>query len=95
MNVASLVISIASLVIMFVTLVIAYKTYQFTKKTYMFTKNNSKANIKKQLREKENRVEELTDLIKKGTWGHAYVTNEHFDERDRLRKEIEYLKDML
>lgn len=95
MSVATLIIGIASLVIMVVTLVITYKTYQFTKKTYMFTENNSKANIKKQLREKENRVEELTDLIKRGTWERAYVTNEHFDERDKLRKEIEYLKDML
>lgn len=69
MNVATLIVGIASLVIMVVTLVITYKTYQFTKKTYMFTENNTKANIKKQLREKENRVERIDRLDKERDMG--------------------------
>lgn len=40
-------------------------------------------------------MEELNELMKKGTWGYADVTEEHFEERDRLEDEIEELKDRL
>ena len=94
-SVMTLVVAALALIVAVATLVFSYKTYEVTQKNYMFTKDNSKGNIRKRLREDESRLEELNELIKKGTWGYAYVTDEHFDERDRLEEEIEDLKDRL
>ena len=91
----TLIIAIASLVIAVATLIVAYKTYVSTEKAYKFAKDNSKGDIKKRLRVDEKRLEKLNEQIKKSTWGYADVTEDDFEERDRLEDEIEDLKDRL
>ena len=87
---ANLIVACASLVVMLVTLVIACVTLTFMVK-------NSKGYLRRKLREKERRYERLDEICQTSPFSPraGIVTDKHFEERDKLKKEIEDLKDKL
>lgn len=87
---ANLIVACASLVVMVVTLVVACATLRFMVK-------NSKGYLRRKLREKERRYNSLDCLIKDAPFSpFAGIVNEkHFEERDKLKQEIEDIKEKL
>ena len=87
---ANLIVACASLVVMVVTLIVACATLVFMVK-------NSKGYLRRKLREKERRYDELDKLCRISPFSpmSGLVKNEHFEERDIIKQEIEDLKEKL
>ena len=87
---ANLIVACASLVVMVVTLIVACVTLRFMVK-------NSKGYLRRKLREKERRYNSLDGMIKDVPFSpFAGIVNEkHFEERDKLKQEIEDIKEKL
>ena len=83
METITLIIAVASLVVMVATLVFMVK--------------NSKGYLRSKLRKKEERYERLNGITHINPFSSraGVVKNKHFEERDKLEKEIEDLKDRL
>ena len=79
----TIIIACASLVVMVATLVFMVK--------------NSKGYLRRKLREKERRYNSLDGMIKDAPFSpFAGIVNEkHFEERDKLKQEIEDIKEKL
>ena len=82
-NTLTLIIAVASLVVMVATLVFMVK--------------NSKGYLRRKLRKTEERYERLNGITQISPFSPmaGMVKNKHFEERDKLEKEIEDLKDRL
>ena len=87
---ANLIVACASLVVMGVTLIVACATLAFMVR-------NSKGYLRRKLREKERRYNSLDGMIKDVPFSpFAGIVNEkHFEERDKLKQEIEDIKEKL
>ena len=89
-NILTLVTAALALIVGFATLVITFLTYRY----YI---RSDRKNVRRKLKQKEERLEGLNNLI----WGSAFsawgglVTDKHFQQRDQLEKEIEDLRDRL
>ena len=79
----TIIIACASLVVMVATLVFMVK--------------NSKGYLRRKLREKERRYNSLDNLCKTSPFSPlaGLVKNKHFEERDKLKQEIEDIKEKL
>ena len=86
----NLIVACASLVVMVVTLIVACVTLRFMVK-------NSKGYLRRKLREKKRRYDELDNLCRISPFSpmSGLVKNEHFEERDIIEQEIEDLKEKL
>ena len=87
---ANLIVACASLVVMAVTLVVACVTLRFMVK-------NSRGYLRRKLSEKKRRYDELDNLCRISPFSpmSGLVKNEHFEERDIIKQEIEDLKEKL
>ena len=87
---ANLIVACASLVVMVVTLVVACATLAFMVR-------NSKGHLRRKLREKERRYNSLDGMIKDAPFSPfaSTVNEKHFEERDKLKQEIEDIKEKL
>lgn len=87
---ANLIVACASLVVMVVTLIVACATLAFMVK-------NSKGYLRRKLREKERRYNSLDSLCKASPFSPmaGIVNDKHFDEREKLKQEIEDIKEKL
>lgn len=87
---ANLIVACVSLVVMVATLVVACVTLRFMVK-------NSKGYLRRKLRDKERRYDELDKLCRISPFSpmSGLVKNEHFEERDIIEQEIEDLKEKL
>ena len=87
---ANLIVACASLVVMVVTLIVACVTLAFMVR-------NSKGYLRRKLREKERRYNSLDELCKTSPFSPlaGSVKNKHFEERDKLKQEIEDIKEKL
>ena len=86
----TLIIAITGLIVAEATLIVAIMTYRY----YM---NSDKRNVRKKLRKIEERYERLNGITQISPFSPmaGMVKNKHFEERDKLEKEIEELKDRL
>lgn len=83
METITLIIAVASLVVMVATLVFMVK--------------NSKGYLRRKLKKKEERYERLNEITHISPFSSlaCIVKNKHFEERDKLEREIEDIKDWL
>ena len=86
----NLIVACASLVVMVATLIVACATLRFMVK-------NSKGYLRRKLREKKRRYDELDNLCRISPFSpmSGLVKNEHFEERDIIEQEIEDLEEKL
>lgn len=86
----TLIIAITGLIVAVATLIVAILTYRY----YL---NSDKRRVRRKLRKKVARWESLDNFIKNSTFSPmaSMVTDRHFEEGDKLEKEIEDLKDRL
>ena len=89
-NILTLGVATLALIVGFATLVITFLTYRYYIKS-------DRRNVRRKLRRKEERLENLDNYIKHSTFSswNGLVTDKHFDQREKLEKEIEDLRDRL